>query len=67
ISMPDRLLTYTLRKKGPQWDTGKVNFSNLTRTGHRLLFGCDGGITITMPCAPGIRLVTAIGHNSIKI
>jgi len=46
--------------------TGKKNFSNLTRTGLRLLFGIDGGINITMPCAPGIRLATAIGRNSIK-
>ena len=35
----------------------------ISRTGLRLLFGYDGGITITMPCAPGMRLATAIGQT----
>ncbi|WP_193757703.1 hypothetical protein [Pluralibacter gergoviae] len=45
--------------------TGKRTFSNLTRTGLRLLFGYDGGITIIMLCAPGMGLAIAIIQNSI--
>ncbi|BBE76875.1 hypothetical protein MRY16398_19310 [Phytobacter sp. MRY16-398] len=43
-------------------EAGKEDLSNLTRTGHRLLFGYDGGIAITMPRALSIRLATAVGY-----
>jgi hypothetical protein len=47
-------------------EAGKEDLSNLTRTGHRLLFGYDGGIAITMPRALSIRLATAVGYWLVK-